>query len=137
MIGIVVAAHGQLAAALVAAAEGIVGSLEQVATVDLQPSEGLEIGNERLEGAIRTVDQGQGVVLLVDLFGGTPSNCSMALLPERAVEVVTGFNLPMLLKLASSRSEGKDAATVARELVEHGRTHILHANALLHHQQRG
>ncbi len=131
MVGIVVAAHGGMADSLVAAARGIVGPIEALETVGLLPAEGLEIGKGKLLAAIRKVDVGDGVILLADLFGGTPANCCLSLLDEGRLEVVTGFNLPMLLKLATSREDGKDLASLAKELVDYGRTNIVHASELL------
>lgn len=135
MVGIVVAAHGSLAAALVSAAEGIVGRLERVATVDLAPSEGLEAAMERLRRAIREVAGPEGVLLLVDLMGGTPANCALSLGAEGRLEVIAGFNLPMILKLATSRAAGQDVAALAAELVEYGRNNVLHASAMLRHRE--
>lgn len=131
MVGIVVVGHGRMAEALVTAAEGIVGPIERLATVDLLPGEGLEIGRGKLLEAITRADDGDGVVVLADLFGGTPSNCCVGLLDEGKLEMVTGFNLPMLLKAATSRAQGGDPATLAIELAEYGRANVLHASELI------
>jgi PTS system mannose-specific IIA component len=131
MVGIVVVGHGRMAEALVAAAEGIVGPIERLVTVGLLPGEGLEVGRGKLLEAIARADDGDGVILLADLFGGTPANCCVGLLEQGALEVVTGFNLPMLLKLSTSRRSGRGLSELAAELTEHGRANILHASELL------
>lgn len=131
MVGIVVVGHGRMAEALVTAAEGIVGPIERLATVNLLPAEGLEIGRGKILEAIGKVDDGAGVIVLADLFGGTPSNCCVGLLDEGSLEVVAGFNLPMLLKLATSRGGGRDLRGLAVELVDHGRANVVHASDLL------
>jgi len=130
MVGVVIAAHGRQADTLLAVAEGIAGKLERVTAVNLLPGEGLEQGKQKLREAIARVDGDAGVVVLVDLFGGTPSTCALGLLDDGKVEVVAGFNLPMLLKL-SARTDGEDAASVAAALVEYGQKNIVHASALL------
>lgn len=130
MVGIVVVGHGRMAEALVSAAEGIVGPVERLATVDLLPGEGLEVGRGKLLEAIGRADEGDGVVVLADLFGGTPSNCCVGLLDEGKLEVVTGVNLPMLLKAATSRDH-RDPARLAAELAQHGRANVLHASEMI------
>lgn len=131
MVGVVVAAHGRFAEALVAAAEAIVGKFDNLAVVNLLPHEGLECGREKVVQAIRAVNDGAGVVLLADIFGGTPSNCCLSALQDGKLEVVTGVNLPMLLRLATSRQEGLDVKQVAAGLVEYGRQNITNASELL------
>jgi len=131
MVGVVVAAHGNFAEALVQAAEGIAGKLDNLKVVNLLAHEGLEIGTEKIASAVKSVDRGAGVVLLADLFGGTPSNCCLSLLREGKLEVVTGVNLPMLLRLATSRTEGQDSRQLAEALVQHGRQNITNASELL------
>ena len=131
MVGVVVAAHGTFAEALVKAAEGIVGKLDNLKVVNLLAHEGMECGREKLVSAIREVDTGAGVVILADIFGGTPSNCCLSLLAEGSLEVVTGVNLPMLLRLATSRTDGQDPKQVAESLVQYGRQNITNASELL------
>ncbi|HWV38033.1 MAG TPA: PTS sugar transporter subunit IIA [Vulgatibacter sp.] len=131
MVGIVVVGHGRMAEALVTAAEGIVGPIERLATVDLLPGEGLEIGRGKVLEAIARADDGDGVVVLADLFGGTPSNCCVDLLDEGRLEMVTGLNLPMLLKAATSRAQARDPARLAAELAAYGRANVLHASEVL------
>ncbi|AKU92228.1 PTS sugar transporter subunit IIA [Vulgatibacter incomptus] len=128
MVGIVVAGHGRMAEALVTAAEGIVGTLADLAIVNLLPHEGLDTGRRKILDAVERVDQGEGVVVLVDVFGGTPSTCGLSLMEAGRLEVVAGVNLPMLLKVATSRSAGKSARDVAAELVEFGRANVVFAS---------
>ncbi|WP_373046558.1 PTS sugar transporter subunit IIA [Vulgatibacter sp.] len=131
MVGVVVAAHGKMAEALVAAAEGIVGRLENLQVVNLLAHEGMECGQGKIVDAIKAVDTGSGVVVLADIFGGTPSNCCLQLLGAGQLEVVTGVNLPMLLRLATSRLEGQNPKQVAENLVQYGRQNITNASELL------
>lgn len=129
MIGVVVAAHGTLAESLVSTAEGIVGPLEQTRVVNLLPGEGLEVARSKLRGAVQAVDTGEGVILLADLFGGTPCNSCLSILDEGHLEVVTGVNLPMLLKLASMRAG--DLHECAEELVRYGQRNVTLASDAL------
>jgi len=99
MIGIVLVSHGQLASELLRAAEIIVGKIENTVTVDIHPKMGMEEIHTAVEAAIRTVDAGKGVLLFIDMFGGTPSNIGLSFLATHNVEVVTGVNLPMMVKL--------------------------------------
>lgn len=131
MVGVVVVAHGTFAEALVAAAEQIVGKLEGLQVVNLLPHESLEISQARIQDAIREVDSGAGVLLLADLFGGTPSNCCLAQLQDGKLEVVTGVNLPMLLRLATGRVDGQNPRQVAESLVQYGRQNITNASELV------
>jgi len=131
MVGVVVAAHGKMAEALVAAAEQIVGKLEKLRVVNLLAHEGLECGRGKIADAVGEVDDGEGVVVLADIFGGTPSNCCLSLLNAGQLEVVTGVNLPMLLRLATSRGEGQNPRQVAEHLVQYGRQNITNASDML------
>lgn len=131
MVGVVVAAHGQVAGALVRAAEAIVGPLAPIDVIDLEPSEGFDGARRRVADAIHRAQAGDGVVVLVDMFGGTPSNCCVASLQEGALEIVTGVNLPMLVKLAALRLTEPSAHALAEALANHGRRSILLAGDLL------
>src|SRR5690348_225676 len=129
MIGVVVATHGKLAEEMVRTAETVVGKLAQVTPVSVvatQPDV-----RKVIEEAIRTVDTGDGVLLLTDLLGGSPTNLCLSFLTERQVEVVTGVNLPMLLKLGVLRGSGKPIREVAHDLAEAGRAAIGHASDLV------
>jgi len=105
VIGILIAAHQDLGPALRRAAEGIVGPLEQVETITLQYAEAPAEGRKRIEQALARLDAGAGVLILTDMFGGTPTNMSLPFLEAGRVEVLTGVNLPMVLKAQSAREE--------------------------------
>ena len=130
MIGVVVVTHGQLANELVNAAEMIVGDLPQFTAVSLGWHDEVNDAREDIAKAIERVRGDEGVLLLTDMFGGTPSNLGMTFLEEDRVEVITGVNLPMLIKLANlQRSSNLHA--VAQEMREHGRAAIWVASELL------
>ena len=129
MIGVVVATHGNLAQELIRTAEAVVGKLAQVSPISVVAS-APDMRHE-IEEAIRGVDQGDGVLLLTDLLGGSPTNLCLSFLTERQVEVVTGVNLPMLLKLGGLRASGKPIAQVAHDLAEAGQKAIGHASDML------
>jgi PTS system mannose-specific IIA component len=106
MVGVVIVTHCHLAEELIAAAQLVVGEeLKQFQSVSIDPKEGSEEIREKIIAAIRKVDGGQGVLILTDMYGGTPSNISLSFLEERKIEVITGVNLPMLLKLATYKNE--------------------------------
>ena len=130
MIGVVVVTHGQLAAELLNAAETIVGDLPRFTAVSIGWHEDTQGAREEIEQAIGRVQQGQGVLILTDMFGGTPSNLAMTFLGQHDVEVITGVNLPMLISLAGLREQGNLLA-VARDMREHGRNAIWVASELL------
>jgi mannose PTS system EIIA component len=130
MIGVVVVTHGQLATELVNAAETIVGELRRFAAVSIGWHEDTEDARSEIEQAIARVESGSGVLIVTDMFGGTPSNLAMTFLAERRVEVITGVNLPMLIKLANLPGQS-DLLAVAREMREHGRNAIWVASDLL------
>ena len=130
MIGVVVVTHGQLATELVNAAETIVGDLPHFTAVSIGWHEDTQDAREEIAQAIARVRQEKGVLILTDMFGGTPSNLAMTFLAQDNVEVITGVNLPMLIKLAGL-SEPSDLLAVAREMREHGRNAIWVASDLL------
>jgi mannose PTS system EIIA component len=130
MIGVVVVTHGQLATELLNAAETIVGDLPRFAAVSIGWHEDTEDARGEIEQAIARVEQGAGVLILTDMFGGTASNLAMSFLSQGTVEVITGVNLPMLIKLANL-PEQSDLLTAAREMREHGRHAIWVASDLL------
>lgn len=105
MIGLVLVTHGALAEEFRAAVEHVVGAQEQIATVCIGPDDNMEKRRQDIVDAIAAVESGKGVVLLTDMFGGTPSNLAISLLEKDRVEVSAGINLPMLIKFASIRSE--------------------------------
>ena len=123
MIGAVVVSHGTLATELVRAAEIIVGKIEGIVAVDISPGMGVESIHDAVEGAVRTVDAGDGVLLLTDMFGGTPSNIGLSFLGTHRVEVLTGVNLPMMVKFPASRGQ-MPLPELARHLQECGQRNI-------------
>ena len=130
MIGVVVVTHGQLATELVNAAETIVGDLPRFAAVSIGWHEDTQDAREDIAQAIARVRQDSGVLILTDMFGGTPSNLALTFLEEGQVEVITGVNLPMLIKLAGLAEQG-DLRAAARDMREHGRNAIWVASDLL------
>jgi PTS system mannose-specific IIA component len=130
MIGVVVVTHGQLATELLNAAEMIVGTLPRFAAVSIGWHEDVNDAREDIAQAIERVQGDGGVLLLTDMFGGTPSNLGMTFLSTDRLEVITGVNLPMLIKLASL-SSSLDLLAVAREMRDHGRSAIWVASDLL------
>jgi PTS system mannose-specific IIA component len=130
MIGVVVVTHGQLAVELLNAAETIVGDLPRFTAVSMGWHEDTEGAREQIERAIARVQEGDGVLILTDMFGGTPSNLAMTFLGHHDVEVITGVNLPMLITIAGFR-QPENLLTAAREMREHGRNAIWVASDLL------
>jgi mannose PTS system EIIA component len=130
MIGVVVVTHGQLATELLNAAETIVGDLPRFAAVSIGWHDDTEDARSDIDQAITRVDEGAGVLILTDMFGGTASNLAMSFLSQGKVEVITGVNLPMLIKLANLPSQS-DLLVAAREMREHGRNAIWVASDLL------
>ena len=99
-IGGVVVSHGQVATELLAAAEAVVGNVSHVTAVSIGWHDDVEMAKAEIERAIAQVNQGSGVLILTDMFGGTPTNISAMFLKENEIEIVTGVNLPMVIKLA-------------------------------------
>ena len=132
MIGIVVVTHGQLANEIVSAAEMIVGEIPNVTAVSIGWHDSPEDAQGEIQEAIERVDKENGVVILTDMFGGTPSNLSLTFLDKDRVEVITGVNLPMLIKLVSLRNR-QDLALleVARQTCAQGKESIRQASDLL------
>jgi mannose PTS system EIIA component len=122
-IGVVVVTHGQLATELLNAAEMIVGDLPRFAAVSIGWHDDVQIARSEIAEAIQRVQGGAGVLVLTDMFGGTPSNLVMTFLEINRVEVITGVNLPMLIKMAGLQ-QSSDLLGVARAMREHGRTAI-------------
>ncbi len=130
MIGVVLVTHGRLAQEFIAALEHVVGPQQNMAAVCIGPDDDMEQRRREIVESVAAVDGGQGVVLLTDMFGGTPSNLAISVLDQGRVEVVAGVNLPMLIKLASLRG-GKPLATVITEAQAAGRKYISVASQLL------
>jgi PTS system mannose-specific IIA component len=131
VIGVVVVTHGQLAAELVNAAEAIVGDLPRFAAVSIGWHDDTDDAREEIRQAIARLQGESGVLVLTDMFGGTPTNLGLSFVEPERVEVVTGVNLPMLIKLASLRPAQPELLVVARELRETGRNAIHVASDLL------
>jgi len=130
MIGVLITTHGKLGCELIRAAELIKGSLKGVSHVSVDQTKGVEDIKKEISSAIKKLEQGQGVLILTDLFGGTPSNISLSFLKEGKLEVLTGVNLPMLLKVSDSR-EGMKLKEFASYLKDYGKKNIYLASDLL------
>ena len=117
MIGLVLVTHGRLAAEFVVAMEHVVGPQQAIETICIGPDDDMELRRADIAAAIDKVNDGAGVILLTDLFGGTPSNLAISLLQAGHVEVIAGVNLPMLIRLESARKvmSVKQAVAAARE----------------------
>jgi PTS system mannose-specific IIA component len=130
MIGMVLVTHGRLAAEFIAALEHVVGPQRNVAAVCIGPEDDMELRRKEILDSVARVDDGDGVVVLTDMFGGTPSNLAISIIDKAKIEVIAGMNLPMLIKLASVRDEEPlgDAVIHAQEA---GRKYINVASRVL------
>ncbi|AOW23625.1 MAG: PTS sugar transporter subunit IIA [Sphingomonas aquatilis] len=130
MIGLVLVTHGRLAEEFVTAMVHVVGPQERIATISIGPDDDMEERRADIAAAIAAVDTGRGVIVLTDLFGGTPSNLAISLMTRGHVEVIAGMNLPMLIRLGSARKSMKvvEAVAAAREA---GRKYISVASEVL------
>ncbi|HEX5890169.1 MAG TPA: PTS sugar transporter subunit IIA [Pyrinomonadaceae bacterium] len=126
----VIVTHGHLAGELLAAAEMIVGPISHIAAVSIGWHDDVDAARDEVQRAITRVSQGAGVLLLTDMFGGTPTNIASMFLEEGVIEVVTGVNLPMVIKLATSAGE-ESLAEIAPKIRDQGRQGIYLASALL------
>lgn len=117
MIGLILVTHGRLAQEFLVAMEHVVGPQTEIATISIGPDDNMEDRRQEIRQAIRNVDSGEGVIILTDLFGGTPSNLAISLMEAGKVEVIAGVNLPMLIRLDSARKSlpVRDAVDAARE----------------------
>jgi mannose PTS system EIIA component len=133
MIGLVLVTHGRLATEFVTAMEHVVGPQQAVAAICIGPEDDMELRRQDIAAAIADVEQGNGVIVLTDLFGGTPSNLAISLMEPGKVEVIAGVNLPMLIRLESARQKMKvvEAVSAAREA---GRKYISVASEVLGEQ---
>jgi mannose PTS system EIIA component len=130
MIGAVIVTHGQLANELVSSAEMIVGQIEHITAVSIGWHDDVDVAREQVARAIEQVDGSHGVIVLTDMFGGTPTNIAATFLEEGAVEVVTGVNLPMVIKLAN-QEEGETLAQLAERVRDQGQKQINLASDIL------
>ena len=130
MIGMVLVTHGGLAKEFVRALEHVVGPQNKICTVCIGPDDDLEVRRQEIIDCVADTDDGDGVVILTDMFGGTPSNLAISVLGQGPVEVIAGINLPMLIKLAGLRSTENLAEAVA-QAQEAGKKYINVASQLL------
>ena len=130
MIGVVLVTHGRLAEEFISALEHVVGKQSQMLAICIESDDDMEDCRLKILAAAQGVDSGDGVILLTDMFGGTPSNLAISIMEQANVEVVAGINLPMLIKLATSR-DGGGLAEVAVCAQEAGRKYINVASTLL------
>jgi PTS system mannose-specific IIA component len=130
MIGLILVTHGRLAEEFVAAMEHVVGRQDAIATVCIGPNDDMELRRRDIARAIEKVDTGSGVIMLTDLFGGTPSNLAISLLEAGRTEVIAGINLPMLIRLAGARKD-LPLGQAARAAREAGRNYITLASEFL------
>lgn len=139
MIGIIVVTHGELARSFVRATELILGAQDQLRAIEMRADEDVDVTKARLAEAVKEAQQGDGVVILTDMFGGTPSNLALTFHVEGKVEVLMGVNLPMLLKLVSARAgteadeqpEKQTVSQLVSSIAEYGRKNIQVATDIL------
>jgi PTS system mannose-specific IIA component len=130
MIGLILVTHGRLAEEFVAATEHVVGPQRNMRAIPIGPDDDIEQRRRDILAAVEAVDEGSGVILLTDMFGGTPSNLAISIMNQGRVEIIAGVNLPMLIKLASVReTEGLEEAVASAQ--EAGRKYINVASRLL------
>ena len=130
MIGLVLVTHGGLAVELISAMEHVVGPQENTAAVCIGPDDDMEQRRADIQKAVSRVETGEGVIILTDMFGGTPSNLAISIMEEKSIEVIAGVNLPILVKLASIRST-LDLQSAIAKAQEAGRKYINVASQLL------
>ncbi len=129
-MGALVVTHGQLGQELVSAAQAIVGEISYIAAVSIGWNDDVNESRKKIEQAVSEVDQGKGVIILTDMFGGTPSNLSFPLLKRNELEIVTGVNLPMVIKLAN-QSGADSLSELVTKVKKQGQSHISIASELL------
>jgi len=133
MIGLVIVTHGNLAREFVAALEHVVGPQQQIGTISIAPNDDMEERRNAILAAAKKVESGDGVIILTDMFGGTPSNLAISVMDAGTVEVIAGVNLPMLVKLARIREEVA-LAEALKQAQEAGRKYIHVASLVLNAQ---
>ena len=126
MVGIVVVAHGRLAAEMVQTLEGVLGPIDGLEAIVTSYEDRPESIRTRIEAAVRRVDHGDGVIILTDMLGDTPTNQSLAIARETGCEVVAGVHMPILIKLTTARGQ-MDARSLARFIHRYGQDHIVWA----------
>jgi PTS system mannose-specific IIA component len=130
MVGILIVSHGRLAEALISSVQFLVGNLQKIRGVSIWPKDKGKEVRDRIQKEIEEVDDGDGVVILTDVLGGTPTNLSLSFLKEEKVEVVTGVNMPMLLTLSSYR-KGRSLREIGKLVKKSGRRSIVLAKEVL------
>ena len=130
MIGLVIVTHGRLAEEFIFAMEHVVGPQANVAVVCIGPEDDMELRRQEIVSCVGQVDAGEGVVVLTDMFGGTPSNLAISIMDQGKIEIIAGVNLPMLIKLSSVRKTG-DMANALNEAQNAGRKYITVASRVL------
>jgi PTS system mannose-specific IIA component len=135
MVGAVIVTHGLLARELLDAAERIVGRTEAIRAVSMDWDDDVADARQQIQAAIKEVDAGAGVLIFTDMFGGTPTNVSLAFLAKDQVEIITGVNLPMIIKLTSVQNSDAPLLDIAQELRERGQTSIYVASEILSSRQ--
>jgi len=127
MIGILIASHGRLGEEMIRTAEFIYGKMDGIKSANLNGNESIGVMRERIIKLIDDLDDGDGVLILTDIFGGTPFNVAISLMNSKRIEVVAGFTLAMILKLATVRNEMNNVHELAKFIVEYGRKKIYFA----------
>ena len=130
MIGVVLVTHGNLATELVKVMEHVVGPQDQLTTITIDPDDDMEKRREDILNSVQFVDKGLGVIILTDMFGGTPSNLAISIMEQAKIDIIAGVNLPMLIKLASVRSTETISEAVAQAR-EAGQKYIMVASQIL------
>ncbi len=136
MIGVLVVTHGRLGEVLIETTRGIVGDCHNIRSLSIAAHESSDSVRNAIADALRVLDSGRGVLILTDMFGGTPSNISLSFLAPGKVEVLTGVNLPMLIKLATTARDAGTLSDVARLIQEYGQKNISLASALLQSRRK-
>ncbi len=136
MIGGLIVTHGKLAHELLKAAQTIESTLQGIEAVPLEWNDSVETARAKIEEALSRIGEGRGVIIFTDMFGGTPSNISLSFLQKDRVEIVTGVNLPMLVKFAALQSDAVDLSALAHLISDKGAKSIRVASDLLSTQKR-
>ncbi|MFQ5647125.1 MAG: PTS sugar transporter subunit IIA [bacterium] len=130
MISVIIVAHGKMAEGLLSTAKMVLGPQKRMRAFSVSSSSNTDKLIDKLGSLIDELDEGQGVLIMTDLFGGTPANISLSFLGQKKVEVITGVNLPMIIKTANL-SESDDLEYVRDQVVAYGKENILNANRIL------
>jgi len=135
MVGAVIVTHGRLARELLDATERIVGRTEGIAAVSIDWDDDVAVARQQIQETIETVNSGGGVLIFTDMFGGTPTNVSLAFLEQDEVEIITGVNLPMLIKLTSLQNASDSLLGIAQQVRERGQKSVYVASEILSSRQ--